>query len=95
LVISIQGRKSLKTLINIEETLDVSKYIESQGSAKKYCLIGLIKKKICDNEEIFFSIIYLDDNWYICEGKNIKKINSFSDDDSSEDIIMLFYKAVK
>jgi hypothetical protein len=95
LVISIQGRKTLKTLINIEETLDVSKYIESQGSAKNYCLVGLIKKKICDNEEIFYSIIYLDDNWYICEGKNIKRINSFSDDDSSDDIIMLFYKAVK
>ena len=95
LVISIQGRKSLKTLINIEETLDVSKYIESHSSARKYSLVGLIKKKICDNEEIFFSIIYIDDNWYICEGKNIKKINSFSDDDSSEDIIMLFYKAVK
>ena len=95
LVISIQGRKTLKTLINIEETLDVSKYIESHSSARKYSLVGLIKKKICDNEEIFFSIIYIDDNWYICEGKNIKKINSFSDDDSSDDIIMLFYKAVK
>jgi len=95
LVISIQGRKSLKALINIEETLDVSKYIESQGSAKKYSLGGLIKKKICDNEEIFYSIIYIDDSWFICEGKNIKKINSFSDDDSSDDIIMLFYKAVK
>ena len=95
LVISIQGRKTLKSLINIEETIDVSKYIESQGSAKKYCLVGLIKKKICDKEEIFFSIIYIDNGWYICEGKNIKKINSFFDDDSSDDIIMLFYKAVK
>ncbi len=95
LVISIQGRKTLKTLINIEETIDVSKYIESQGSAKKYCLVGLIKKKICDKEEIFFSIIYIDNGWYICEGKNIKKINSFFDDESSDDIIMLFYKAVK
>lgn len=95
MVISIQGRKTLKTLINIEETIDVSKYIESQGSAKKYCLVGLIKKKICDKEEIFFSIIYIDNGWYICEGKNIKKINSFFDDESSDDIIMLFYKAVK
>ena len=83
LVISIQGRKTLKTLINIEETIDVSKYIESQGSAKKYCLVGLIKKKICDKEEIFFSIIYIDNEWYICEGKKIKKINSFFDEEGS------------
>ena len=95
LVISIQGRKTLKTFINIEETLDASKYIKSHGLAKEYCLVGLIKKKICDKEEIFFSIIYIDNEWYICEGKNIKKINSFSDDNSSDDIIMLFYKAVK
>lgn len=87
-----------KNPINIEEKLDITKYVEIAYSNEKtyqYHLIGLIKRKIKDNKECYFSIIYIDQGWYMCEGRHQKKVNSISKENFEGDIIMLFYQLIK
>ena len=95
LIISIQRGVSheCKIPIIIKPELDISNYVEFKYLKTKYNLVGIIKRGIKNGNEYYFSNIYVDEIWFRCEGKNIKKIE-FPSSDSEGDIIMLFYEAV-
>ena len=95
LIISIQRGVSYecKVPIIIKPELDISNYVEFKYLKTKYNLVGIIKRGIKNGNEYYFSNIYVDEIWFRCEGKNIKKIE-FPSSDSEGDIIMLFYDAI-
>ena len=95
LVISFQRGASYqyKTPIIINPQLDITNYVEVKSN--KYSLVGIIKRAIKNENEIYFSLILVGKNWIRCEEKKIKIINFPSNDDDEGDIIMLFYQLIE
>ena len=96
LIISIQRgiNYQYKTPININPILDITNYIEFKN-AKKFYLVGVLKRDIKNGREYYFSIINIKNVWIKCEGKSIQESKFPSNDNSNGDIIMLFYQAIE
>jgi len=96
LIISIQRgiNYQYKTPIGINQILDINNYIEFKNVAKKFTLVGVLKRAIKNEKEYYFSIAFIHNVWFRCEGKKIQQSKCPSNDDSNEDIIMLFYQGI-
>ena len=93
LVISIQRgiTYDFKNPIKIEKTLDFegNDIIEFKYSKKKYTLVSLLGRE--KENDKYFANVLMSDTWYVCKGKNIKKIKPETNFNSFGDILMLFY----
>ena len=82
---------SLKNPIMIKEVIDLSNYIESGG--KRFRLVGCINRNHAT--EKFYSIVKFNNNYFKCEGIDIKTINPINVfNDQKGEIIMAFYEAI-
>ena len=97
LVISIQRGISFdyKTPVNIQVDLNISNFVEFQFSPKKFQLVGLLGRVVRNGNESYFSVIYFNNQWFKCEGRNIMAVNSPMNYNYNNDgdILMLFYQA--
>ena len=99
LVISIQRGFSFnhKTPVNIQINLDLSNYVEYQFSHKLFWLVGILGRVVRNGNESYFSVVYSENKWFKCEGRNIKVVNSpmYYNYNNDGDILMLFYQSLK
>ena len=93
LIISIQRgiTYNYKNPINIAQVLDLTNSATFQYSKKIFNLVGLLGRIVNNGNESYFSVVRMGQKWYICEGINIKEINSPLNYNLKGDIIMLFY----
>ena len=93
LIISIQRgiTYNYKNPINIAQVLDLTNSATFQYSKKIFNLVGLLGRIANNGNESYFSVVRMGQKWYICEGINIKEINSPLNYNIQGDIIMLFY----
>ena len=93
LIISIQRgiTYNYKNPINISQVLDLTNSVEFQYSKKKFNLVGLLGRMANNGNESYFSVVRMGQKWFLCEGINIKEINSPLNYNPQGDIIMLFY----
>jgi len=83
--------------INYPEKLDISSISKEQKySPNLFDLVGIIKRIDINGGYHYISLIlnYNDKKWYLCDNEKIEKINSYSDHNDG-DIMMLFYHAKK
>ena len=98
LIISIQRGLTFshKNPIIISQELDLTKSIEFEYSKKTFNLVGILgRREDGEGNELFFSIVYLGNQWYYCLQCSeyiIKPVDSLSNANSFGDILMLFYK---
>ena len=97
LIISIQRGVlyQYKTPVVISSLLDLTKYFEFEYLPRKFSLVGVIKRAIKNGNEFYFSVFFVDEIWFKCEGKKITKSKIPSIDDTDGDIIMLFYQYIE
>jgi len=78
LVISIQRGIAFnyKTPVNIQTNLNLSKFVEFQFSPKLFQLVGLLGRVVRNGNESYFSVVYSNNQWFRCEGRNIMPVNS-------------------
>ena len=93
LVISIQRgiKYDYKTPVDIKTTLNLNNPALFQYSKNIYNLVGILGRYVKDGNEIFFSVINIGNNWFNCDGTDIKQVNSPLNYNKEGDIIMLFY----
>ena len=96
LVISIQRGISFnyKTPVNIQVNLNLSNFVEFQFSPKLFQLVGLLGRVVRNGNESYFSVVYSNNQWFKCEGRNIMVVNSpmYYNYNNDGDILMLFYQ---
>jgi len=99
LVISIQRGIAFnyKTPVNIQTNLNLSKFVEFQFSPKLFQLVGLLGRVVRNGNESYFSVVYSNNQWFRCEGRNIMPVNSPMNYNYNNegDILMLFYQSLK
>jgi len=97
LVISIQRGIAFnyKTPVNIQTNLNLSKFVEFQFSPKLFQLVGLLGRVVRNGNESYFSVVYSNNQWFRCEGRNIMPVNSPMNYNYNNegDILMLFYQS--
>jgi serine/threonine protein kinase len=97
LVISIQRGISFnyRTPVNIQINLNLANYVEFQFSPKLFQLVGLLGRVVRNGNESYFSVVYFNNQWFKCEGRNIMVVNSPMNYNYNNDgdILMLFYQA--
>ena len=65
----------MKINFKIEETIDLSDFIEDKNSHKIYKLIGIVSISLREKKYLGFSKSPIDDEWYLYNDENVKKIN--------------------
>lgn len=97
LVISIQRGIAFnyKTPVNIQTNLNLSNFVEFQFSPKLFQLVGLLGRVVRNGNESYFSVVYSNNQWFRCEGRNIMPVNSPMNYNYNNegDILMLFYQS--
>ena len=83
-----------KTKIIIQDKLDLSQLSGFQYSNNFYNLVGILKRIIKNGNETFFSIIFFNQRWYLCEGAKVIETMSPLLFDPDGDTIMLFYEKI-
>ena len=93
LIISIQRGTTYncKNPIIIAPTLDLTSSVEFYNSKKQFRLVSLLGRKVEKDNEIFFSIYSIGNQWFYSQGNNIKYINFPYNYNVFGDILMLFY----
>ena len=98
LVISIQRGISFnyKTPVDLQLNLDLSKYVEYRLSPKIFWLVGFLGRVVRNGNESYFSVVYSENKWFKCEGRNIKAVNSplYYNYNNDGHILMLFYQTL-
>ena len=94
LIISIQRgiTYNYKNPINITQTLDLTELVGFEDSHKKFKLVSLLCRKVNNDNEIFFSVVLVKNQWFYCQETNINQIDFPSDANFFGDILMLFYE---
>ena len=82
-----------KTRINIQANLNLTQIPGFQYS-NFYNLVGILKRKVKNGNEIYFSIIFFNQNWFLCESDKVIKTNPPFQFDPEGDTIMLFYQKI-
>ena len=91
LIINIKNDCENKVELYLNEILDLKEHVEFKNLPTKFKLKGIIKKK----HEKYLSNINIENIWFICENKNIEKINFKNTKETNENIMMLFYQSIK
>ena len=98
LIFSIQRGVAFqyKTRINIQDNLNLLQFsgFQNSNNFNSYRLVGILKRIIKNGNEIYFSIIYFNQNWYLCEGAKVISTMSPLEFDPEGDTIMLFYEKI-
>lgn len=92
LVINIKNDSQNKIELYLNESLDIKEHVEILNLPTKFKLTGILKKD--KKEEIYFSNINIEKNWYYCKDKKLKEINFKNIKETNEEIIMLFFQSV-
>jgi ubiquitin C-terminal hydrolase len=81
--------------VNIQVNLNLSNFVEFQFSPKVFQLVGLLGRVVRNGNESYFSVVYFNNQWFKCEGRNIMVVNSPMNYNYNNDgdILMLFYQA--
>ena len=91
LIINIKNDSLNNVSLYLNEIIDLNDHFEFKGLPTLFNLKGILKNK----KEKYISNINIDNSWYLCEGKKIKKIEFKSTKEKNENIIMLFYQSIK
>ena len=93
LVISIQRgiTYNYKNPIKFSLVLNLTNSVQFQYSKKIFNLVGLLGRLVNNGNESYFSVVRIGQSWFLCEGINIKEINSPFNYNPQGDILMLFY----
>ena len=80
--------------MNIQVNLNLSNFVEFQFSPKLFQLVGLLGRVVRNGNESYFSVVYSNNQWFKCEGRNIMVVNSpmYYNYNNDGDILMLFYQ---
>ena len=93
LIVSIQRGVdyTIRYPFMIKEIIDLSNSVELGG--KRFKFVGCVNKNY--SNEKFYSVFCFNNNYYKCEGLDIKTINPFEIfKDSNGELIMAFYEAI-
>lgn len=91
LIIHIKNDSLNKASLYINEIIDLEEHFEFENLPRLFALKGILKNK----EGKYISNININNTWFLCEGKKIKKIEFKSTKENNENIIMLFYQSIK
>ena len=91
LIINIKNDSLNKAPLYINEIIDLNEHFEFKNLPTLFALKGLLKNK----EGKYISNININNTWFLCEEKKIKKIEFKSIKENNENIIMLFYQSIK
>ena len=93
LIISIQRGVdyNIKYPVVIKEIIDLSNSVELGG--KKFKFVGCVNRNSSNDK--YYSVFRFNNNYFKCEGLDIKTINPFEIfQDSKGELIMAFYEAI-
>ena len=91
LIINIKNDSLNNVSLYLNEIIDLNDHFEFKGLPTLFALKGILKNK----EGKYIININIDNSWFLCEGKKIKKIEFKSTKEKNENIIMLFYQSIK
>ena len=69
------NEKLMKIPFKLDESIDLSNFIEDNNSYKNYNLIGIVSISLREKKYIGFSKSPIDKQWYLYNDENVKKIN--------------------
>ena len=69
------NEKLMKISFNIEEKINLSKYIENKNASNEYELIGIVSISLRERKYIAFSKSPIDKKWYLYNDTKVNQIN--------------------
>ena len=97
LIISLQRgiTYNIKTPVNIQENLDLTKIVEFLYCQKSFKLIGFLGRNNVNGNAAFFSVVKNGNSWFYYQGFSVYEVqlSQYQNHSSQGDILMLFYES--